>query len=553
MGDRRYMQMKRKWLVGIMSAVLMVCGFGIGTEAAFEPNVEAAYNTAVQGQDALDGLDVTVQEKTVSASTNVSSEKHVTLHISGIKSTVMQADICIDTEEGDMESYYRDGYYYTTTSEGKKKLEMERSDIWSLINSHIYMDMTSNCLKMLSSQTDSQGNITYWFAATEDTLGDYSKRLLEGAGDDQGLVIDSLHGTMLVDAEGHIQTRNLQLVYTVSSNDKSETFFTQSEAVFHSSGEPSDVTIADLSDYKELQSEKPVETITPIVQTVYTTDDVNVRAAGNLSAVILGGLNAGSGVTETGYTSDGWIQIQYNGTTGYVWSEYISTKKPVLTKKGSGTMYATAGVNIRESYSSDSPIMGVLLKGQGVEITGTTDNGWVRVKYNGTEGYVYAEYLSWSEPVVDHYVENGYISGFVTDASYGSLTIMREDGQGNVMFNTVYAEMNLKDTICSGDWVEVFYHGAGTPYTASKVNNYTRHNDYSEEKKASASGTIVKLTPSRMEVSCTDGVYRTFDISETEFKENIVVYEGKYVTVSWMSDRNGADKWSIEALLVEGE
>lgn len=543
--------MSKKWIAVMMSTVLTALCGGMQSGAAFEPTIEAAYNTAVQGQDALDGLDVSVKEKTVSAGTNVISEKNVTLKVSGIRGTAMQADIRVDSEEGAQESYYRNGYYYTTTSDGKRKREMERSDIWSMINSHIYMDMTSNYLKMLCSETDAQGNITYWFAATEESLGDYSAKLLEGAGEDQGLVIDSLHGTMQTDADGHIMNRNLQLVYTVTNNGNSETFLTQSESVFRQGGEPVAVSLPDLSAYKEVEIEKPVETITPLVQTVYTTEDVNVRAAGNLSAVILGGLNSGSGVTETGYTSDGWIQIQYNGATGYVWGEYISTEKPVRLKNGSGTMYATAGVNIRASYSSDSEVLGVLLKGQGIDITGTTDNGWVRVKYNGAVGYVYADYLSWSEPVADTYVENGYMSGFVTDASYGTLVIERDDGLGTAMFNTIYASMNLKDTICTGDWVEVFYYGAGTPYTASQINNYTRHNELTKEEKTSIDGVIAKLTPSRMEVTCSDGEYRTFDISNAEFESDAVVYEGKSITVTWMSDTAGSEKWNIEALLVE--
>ena len=545
--------MKRKWIAWILSAVLMVCGSSAMAEAAFEPTIEAAYNTAVQGQDALDGLDVTVQEKTVSGNTNVVSEKHVSLKVSGIKGADLQADIQVDSEEGSAESYYRNGYYYTTTSDGDIKRGMERSDIWAMINSHIYMDMTSNYLKMLCCETDEEGNEIYWFAATEDSLGDYSRKLLEGAGADQGLVIDSLHGTMQIDEDGRILKRNLQLVYTVTSGENSETFLTQSEAVFQYTDKAVSVSLPDLSGYKEIASEKPVETITSLVQTVYTTEDVNVRASGNLSAVILGGLNAGSGVTETGYTSDGWVQIQYNGATGYVWGEYISTKKPVLTQKGSGTMYATAGVNIRESYSSDSKVIGVLLKGQGIEITGTTDNGWVRVNYQGGTGYVYAEYLSWSEPVADTYVENGCMTGYVTDASYGTITIEREDGLGTAMFNTVYASINLKDTICTGDWVEIFYHGSGTPYTASQVNDYTRHSDYEREEQVSVDGVIAKLTPSRMEVTCSDGVYRTFDISDAEFDETEVIYEGKYITVTWQSFTNGQETKNIEAIAVKGE
>lgn len=545
--------MRKKWFAGMVCAVIsaLVCG-GASTQAAFEPTVEASYNTAVQGQDTLDGLDVSVLEKTVAAATNLSAEKNVELQVSGIKGNQLKAEIEVKTEEGSTKSYYQNGDYYTTTSEGETKREMERSEIWDRINAHIYLNLTSNYLKMLSSETNSDGTVTYTFAATQETLGDYSKKLLEGASEDQGLVIDSLQGTMQTDREGHVTNRSLQMVYTLTQGEQSETFFMKTDVEFHQIGEVTEVSLPDLSDYKEQKTEAPAETITPLTQTVYVTDDVNVRAAGNISAVILGGLYAGTGITETGYTSDGWIQVQYNDVVGYIWGDYVSTKRPVLTKNSSGTMYATATVNVRDTYSSDGAILGVLSKGSSVEITGTTDNGWIRVKYNGRTAYVYADYLDWSMPVPDNYVEKGYLSGTVTDASFGVLTILRDDGQGSATFNTTYAELNFKDTMYTGDWVEVYYSGTGAPYTAAVVNDYTSHSDAGEEQSFSVEGTIVTFFPDRMEVLCSDGLYRSFDISNCDFEGTGDLYEGKYVTVYWMSRKNGVETKNIEALRVMG-
>lgn len=543
--------MKKKWIAGAICALAAAAAGCTGVHAGFNTDVEMAYNTAVQGQDALDGLDVSVQEKIVSSGTNLSANKEVNLKVSGIKGNSLKADIEIATDEGTSESYYQNSYYYTETADGKLKREMDRASVWEIINSHIYLDMTSNYLKMLYSETNSDGTVTYHFAATADTLGDYSKKLLEGSGDDQGVVIDSLQGTMQTNAEGNVIQRNIQMVYTVSQGENEEAFLMQVDAEFHQDGQAVQVSLPDLSEYKAPAPEEPVVTITPRMRTVYTTDDVNVRAAGDLGAAILGGLNAGSGVTETGYTSDGWIQIQYNESTGYIWGDYISTSKPVLTKSGSGTMYATVGVNIRDTYSSEGAILGVLAKGQSIEITGTTNNGWVRVKYNGHIGYVYADYLSWSEPVVDTYVKNGYMSGIVTDASYGTLTIRRDDGQGDAMFNTMYAALNFKDNLYTGDWVEVYYSGAGTPYTAAQVNDYTRHSD-AEETSVSVEGVVAKCTPDTLELSGSDGIYRTFDISNTDIEMVDNLSEGQVVEVTWMSSTNGAETRNIEALLVRG-
>ena len=544
--------MRKRWLAGILLAALTLNWGSITALAAFETSVETAYNTAVQSQDALDGLDVSVKERTISAATNISSEKEVELKVSGIRGTTLKADVKVTTEEGSTESYYRDNYYYTTTSEGDVKRKVERSDMWEMINSHIYLDMTSNYLKMLCSETAADGTVTYRFAATTETLGDYSKKLLEGSSQDQGLVIDSLHGTMLTDGEGHVLERKIDMVYTVTKGENKETFLVQTEADFNQAGEMVNVALPVLSGYRELEPEKPVETITPLLRTVYVTADVNVRAAGNISAVILGGFTAGSGVTQTGYTSDGWIQVQYNESTGYIWGEYISETKPVITRSGSGTMYATADVNIRSKYSSDSEILGVLSKGQSIDITGTTDNGWVRVKYLGHVGYIFGDYLSWSEPVVSTYVENGYISGVITDASYGSLTIDRDDGQGDAMFSTIYAVLELADTIYTGDWVEIYYYGAGAPYTASRVVDKISHEDASDPVSYTVDGVVVSCTGEKLEMSCSDGIYRTFNISEADIERPSRPGAGEYVMVTWMSRTNGSETRNIKALRVMG-
>ncbi len=545
------MKIKRT-ATGILCALLL-CGSGnIAARAAFEASVEAAYNTAVQGQDALDGLDVTVEEKIVSSSTNTTSNKSVSLKVSGIKGTDLKANMAVTTEEGTAKSYYSGGYYYTETAEGKQKRKAERTEIWDMINTEIYMNMTSNYLKMLYCEKESDGTLAYHFAATGDSLGDYSKKLLEGSADDQRVAVDSLQGTLYTNAQGNVLKRSVQMIYTVSQGEDQETFMVQTVADFMQNGQAVDVKLPDLSGYKELEPEEPLATITPLERTLYVTADVNVRAAGNTSAVILGGLAAGSGVTQTGYTSDGWIQVQYNGATGYIWGDYTSTKQPIHTQGGSGTMYATAAVNVRDTYSTDGAILGGLAKGQAVEITGTTSNNWIRVKYNGYIGYVYADYLSWSEPVVDSYVKNGYLSGVVTDASYGTLTIRRDDGAGNAIFNTVYAAMNLKDGLYTGDWVEVYYTGAGVPLTATKVNDYTRHTQSDEERSVSVEGVVVYCSPSRLELSGLDGVYRTFDIEDTDIEMTDNLSEGQVVEVTWMSATNGAEIYDIKALRIRG-
>ena len=78
----------------IAAAAVLSALLGITVPAAFDTKVEQSYNTAVQGQDALDGLDVKVKEQTVSSRTNVVSSKNVILKVTGIKEALRQHSGC---------------------------------------------------------------------------------------------------------------------------------------------------------------------------------------------------------------------------------------------------------------------------------------------------------------------------------------------------------------------------------------------------------------------------------------------------------------------------
>lgn len=62
------------------------------------------------------------------------------------------------------------------------------------------------------------------------------------------------------------------------------------------------------------------------------------------------------------------------------------------------TMYATANVNVRTSYTTKSEVLTSLTPGQKVKVTGRSANGWMRVIYEGRDAFVYQKYLSDNVP-----------------------------------------------------------------------------------------------------------------------------------------------------------
>ncbi len=77
-----------------------------------------------------------------------------------------------------------------------------------------------------------------------------------------------------------------------------------------------------------------------------------------------------------------------------------STQTPEITQSGSTqptvtktTMYAKSNVNVRSGAGTSNSQIGSLTKGQEVVKVGE-ENGWSKIEFNGTVGYVSSQYLS---------------------------------------------------------------------------------------------------------------------------------------------------------------
>ena len=64
-------------------------------------------------------------------------------------------------------------------------------------------------------------------------------------------------------------------------------------------------------------------------ETVYATENVNIRTKPNTDCDIITVLQKGSSVTRIGETDDGWSKVLYEGKERYITSEYLSTTLPV--------------------------------------------------------------------------------------------------------------------------------------------------------------------------------------------------------------------------------
>ena len=541
--------MKRKYM--FLQALLLSAVLGVSASAAVsDSEVTRAYDSAVDLQDKQDTIDVTVSETTNVPDIKENASKTIHLKAKGLQDLKnLEVSISIETDEGTKEQYYTNGYFYDNDSGENIKYAMKPEAMLQIMNQYVYLNLNSEYLDSLD-----YNNNSYMFTATESTLGKFTENVLEGAQDEHQISLVTLQGYVNTDNKGQITKRRIQTVYTIRSGDEPQTCTTNSVSTFASQDTAVTVTMPDLSDYKESKATEAVVEITEKNATIYATDDLNVRAQNNVSATVLGGIPAGGEITQTGYTSDGWIQISYQGATAYVSADFVSEKKPMIVKAMSGIMYATTDVYVRSAAGTEGAILGSLGIGNTVNVSGYTNNNWIRISYNGLTGYVFRDYLSWNAPVT---AMGGtmYVIGVQANVrSYYSTeaAVLGTLGYGDDVTVTGYT---------SNNWIRISYKGT-TGYVYGDLLSWTDPLDYSKytpennnQQAPSGSsnpadsssvkqvyGTLISSGMSTMTISCNNGKILNLAKEDGEINCPNGIYNGLYVSVVYYHDSaTGAD------------
>ena len=132
-------------------------------------------------------------------------------------------------------------------------------------------------------------------------------------------------------------------------------------------------------------------------QTVTVTSRVNFRKGPSMNYSIMRKLYKGYKLTYLGKNGN-WIKVKYDGTTGYVYKDYVSGYSSSSDNKGI-TRYvnASVGLNVRKGPSTSYSKLGKLSYGKSVKVL-STSNGWSKISYNGRTAYVKSTYLQAKKP-----------------------------------------------------------------------------------------------------------------------------------------------------------
>ena len=130
-----------------------------------------------------------------------------------------------------------------------------------------------------------------------------------------------------------------------------------------------------------------------------TTEYVNFRSGPGTNYSSQGIIVSGTTITVTDTSNSEWYAVRLsNGSTGYIYAEYISMSTGGSTSNGEErSAKTTEYVNFRSGPGTNYNSKGVIALGTTVTVTDTSNAQWYAVRLsNGSTGYIFAEYISFT-------------------------------------------------------------------------------------------------------------------------------------------------------------
>ena len=130
-----------------------------------------------------------------------------------------------------------------------------------------------------------------------------------------------------------------------------------------------------------------------------TTEYVNFRSGPGTNYSSQGIIASGTSITVTDTSNSEWYAVRLsNGSTGYIYAEYISMSTGGSTSNGEErSAKTTEYVNFRSGPGTNYNSKGVIALGTTVTVTDMSNAQWYAVRLsNGSTGYIFAEYISFT-------------------------------------------------------------------------------------------------------------------------------------------------------------
>lgn len=178
-------------------------------------------------------------------------------------------------------------------------------------------------------------------------LADNDEVVVEYAEPDEDVGVDGVAGqidtSVPEDTSEDLEDTEIGVVDNIGTIDEGDT---------EGAGEAEQVGETEAPETPEVETPveaEPTYSFTSVNETVYATSTVNIREGFSADTDKVGSLGKGQSIKRVGIgtgDAEGWSQVEFNGQTAYISSEYLSTVKPTApssSNSGSQTSQSSSG------------------------------------------------------------------------------------------------------------------------------------------------------------------------------------------------------------------
>ena len=275
-----------------------------------------------------------------------------------------------------------------------------------------------------------------------------------------------------------------------------------------------------------------------------TTEYVNFRSGPGTNYSSQGIIASGTSITVTDTSNSEWYAVRLsNGSTGYIYAEYISMSTGGSTSNGEErSAKTTEYVNFRSGPGTNYNSKGVIALGTTVTVTDTSNAQWYAVRLsNGSTGYIFAEYISFT--------------GSNTPSATAAPTQAPSDGSEQTAKTTEYVNFrsgpgtnySSKGVIATGTTVTVTDR-SNSEWYAVRLSNGSTGYIFAQYLKLNSSSSATATpaptqAPSGSEQSAKTTEYVNFRSGPgTNYSSKGVIASGTTVTVT---DRSNSEWYAV--------
>ncbi|MFB5579891.1 peptidase M23 [Bacillus albus] len=313
-----------------------------------------------------------VSENSVSAKTNVSMSRSKT-----VTANILRVRTQPNTSSAIMGRVY----------EGKALQVIGEENGWLKINHNGEVGYVSSQFVIDGSSNGSDNNNGKVQVASGNYKVNVSTLRVRTGPSTSHAILGSIHKGQVVQVTGEIQD-------WVKINYSGQTAYISKDYISKSGSN------ANVDQTNELQKNVTLQTDGTYI---VNATSLRVRKGPATYHSVIGGVLNGRILQVTG-VENGWLKINHNGRTGYVSSEYVKFVKGGIPSKSEtsnpstgvtvGDYYVNVNVlNVRNGAGTNHGVIGALSKGIKVQVL-FEQNGWLKINYNGKNGYVSSEFLS---------------------------------------------------------------------------------------------------------------------------------------------------------------